>query len=228
MVRHCLPKSRALRALDVRITNDEAAELGRMFATDPDIVKKMTFTNITSTSRYLIATKPQHICQNCCSRNDKRTINSNRRLEYLGWRFTCPLCRSLLLPADTSPLQQPFQRYHANALRGEKLLDDEAVHGIRSWISPANLARFLLSRRFDFGGKVPMDRLRVLGVILPEWDKIVANLKVFLPLNKNSILPIQLRPALLAGIAIVERHGPTTIDSLEWLSKSGCPHDSCW
>lgn len=55
---------------------------------------------------------------------------------------------------------------------------------------------------------------RILGVILPELEAVVANSRTSLPSPANLILPLNLRPALLAGIAIVERAGPAILEML--------------
>ena len=184
MIRHCLPYKRSLRALDQRLDNSEAQKLGRMFATNASAIKTMTFANIDSASSHLVGSKPHHVCPKCCLSDASQT--ATKRLQYLGWRFTCPICQSLLHPADASQLQSPFEYYHVIALRGEKLLDDEAELGIRSWISPANLARFLLSRRYPFDRPMPMERAKVLGRILPGWDDIVVDDRNFVPSNLRS------------------------------------------
>jgi hypothetical protein len=48
---------------------------------------------------------------------------------------------------------------------------------------------------------------RILGIIVPEFEAVVAKSRISLPSGASPILPLRLRPALLAGIAIVERAG---------------------
>ena len=50
-------------------------------------------------------------------------------------------------------------------------------------------------------------RFRVLGAIIPELDDLVAAKPASLPTSGTPILPLYLRPALLAGVAIVDRPG---------------------
>jgi len=57
-------------------------------------------------------------------------------------------------------------------------------------------------------------RYRVLGAIIPDLDDIVAAGEVNLPTPAKPILLLQLRPALLAGVAIVERAGPEMLRML--------------
>lgn len=96
------------------------------------------------------------------------------------------------------------------ALRGEKLLDDEAERGIGTWRSPADIARLLLMRRIP--RPIPREHdlwhFRVLGAIIPDLNHAVAEQQENLPTPATPILPLHLLPALLAGVAIVERAGP--------------------
>ncbi|WP_204842236.1 hypothetical protein [Manganibacter manganicus] len=50
--------------------------------------------------------------------------------------------------------------------------------------------------------------IRILGAIIPDLDHVVAAEQENLPTPAKPILPLHLRPALLAGVAIVERAGP--------------------
>jgi hypothetical protein len=57
-------------------------------------------------------------------------------------------------------------------------------------------------------------RFRVLGAIIPDLDHVVAEQQENLPTPARPILPLPLRPALLAGVAIVERAGPEMLRML--------------
>jgi hypothetical protein len=57
-------------------------------------------------------------------------------------------------------------------------------------------------------------RFRVLGAIIPDLDCIVAAEQQNLPTPAKPILPLYMRSALLAGIAIVERAGPEMLRML--------------
>ncbi|WP_255876615.1 hypothetical protein [Sinorhizobium fredii] len=54
----------------------------------------------------------------------------------------------------------------------------------------------------------------MLGAIIPDLDDVVATERRSLPTPANPILPLHLRPALLAGVAIVERAGPEMLKML--------------
>ena len=133
------------------------------------------------------------------------------RSQLLGWRITCPLCGGLLRRLSGRRRPSPFSHYHNAALLGERLLDEEAGRGICTWTSPAAIARLLLMRRVPrpIPSKYEPWRYRVL----PDLDDVVERGSP--PSPANPILPLNLRPALLAGVAIVERAGPEMLQMLQ-------------
>jgi hypothetical protein len=75
MMRHCLPDVSSLRAADLHLTDAQVHHLASMFGTDPDVVRGMTFANVTQLSCRLIATRPLQACPNCVSgHEDPRPI----------------------------------------------------------------------------------------------------------------------------------------------------------
>jgi hypothetical protein len=118
------------------------------------------------------------------------------------------------MPAARTPL--PFPAISRCGSSWRKLLDDEAERGIGTWTSPADIARLLLMRRVPT--PVPREhdlwRFRVLGAVIPDLDHVIAERQENLPTPAKPILPLHLRPALLAGVAIVERAGPEMLRML--------------
>lgn len=214
ILRHCLPRVRSLRAADLHLGTDQEIRLAKMFATERDVVRRMTFTNVAQSSRRLIAARPTQVCASCSPGHMEPMPIF--RSQLLGWRITCPLCGSQFRQADRDELPSPFRQYRVAALRGEKLLDDEAERGVGTWTSPAEITRLLLMRRVPrpFPSEHDLWRFRVLGAIIPDFDHVVAQQKANLPTPAKPILPLHLRPALLAGVAIVERAGPEMLRML--------------
>lgn len=214
MLRHCLPEASALRAADLHLSSDQEIRLANIFGTEPAVMRRMTFANVTQSSRRLITTRPTQVCTNCSpGHTEPEPI---LRSQLLGWRITCPLCGDQLRDPGKREVPSPFRQYRSGALRGEKLLDDEAERGIGTWTSPADIARLLLMRRIPrpFPREHDLWRFRVLGAIIPDLDGIVATEQENLPTPAKPILPLHLRPALLAGVAIVERAGPEMLRML--------------
>ena len=208
VLRHCLPEASALRATDLQLSSDQEIRLANMFATQPAVVRRMAFTNVAQSSRRLIAARPTQICTSCSRAHTEPA--PILRSQLLGWRITCPLCGSQLRDAGGRELPSPFRQHSIAAVHGERLLDDEAERGIGTWTSPADIARLLLMRRVPT--PVPREhdlwRFRVLGAVIPDLDDVIAERQENLPTPAKPILPLHLRPALLAGVAIVERAGP--------------------
>lgn len=214
MLRHCLPEAHSLRAADLHLSDDQEIRLAKVFATEPAVVRRMTFTDVAQSSRRLIAVRPQQSCPNCSARRTEP--EATLRSQLIGWRLTCPACGGLFRDPDGRELPSPFWQYRDAAIRGEQLLDNEAERGIATWTSPAEIARLLLMRRIP--RPIPREsdlwRFRVLGAIIPDLDGIVAAEQEDLPTPAKPILRLHMRPALLAGIAIVERAGPEMLRML--------------
>lgn len=174
MLRHCLPEVPSLRAADLHLSGDQTTHLASMFSTEPADIRRMTFINVPQSSHRLIAARPVQYCTNCSpGHTEPEPI---LRSQLLGWRITCPLCGDQLRDAGERELPSPFRQYRGAALRGERLLDDEAERGLRTWTSPAEIARLLLMRRVP--RPLPREhelwRFRVLGAIVPDLDHVVA------------------------------------------------------
>ncbi len=215
MLRHCLPEAVSLRIADRTLSRDQAGRLAEMLSMDAKTVHRMTFANIQSSARRFISKEPIQRCSGCNSSiSDPGQI---LRSQLQGWRITCPHCGRPFQDLVQRDRSRPFDQYHAAALRGEKLLEGDAERGIQTWTSPLELARLLLMRRvpWPFPGDAELWRYRVLGVIVPDFDSVIAKEGSFSPSPKHPILPLHIRPALLAGVAIVEQAGPEMLQMLQ-------------
>ncbi len=215
MLRHCLPEIPSLRAADLDLSADQAKRLASMFSIEPGAVRSMTFAKVAGISRRLIGAKPLQSCPHCCP--VPLGCGPILRSQLLGWRITCPMCGALLNDKNGRRVTSPFRQHRDAALRGERLLDAEAERGTWTWASPVDIARLLLMRRIP---KPPPSeeefwRFRVLGAIVPELDDLLATERENLPASGSPILPLHLRPALLAGVAIVDRAGPGMMRMLQ-------------
>jgi len=212
MLRHCLPEASSLHAVDRNLNGDQATRLAGVFSTEPATLRLMTLSNIAPSSRCMLAARPLQSCSACHLANHEPI--PVRRSQFLGCRITCPLCGDLLRHTGRHGPPSLFCHYHNAAHRGERLLDDEAERRVRTWTSPAEIARLLLMRRVPrpLPGRYEPWRFRVLGSIIPDLDDVVERRS--LPTPASPILPLHLRPALLAGVAIVERAGPEMLQML--------------
>jgi len=72
----------------------------------------------------------------------------------------------------------------------------------------------VLSQSATWSAHQSHQRHPLVGAILPELDDVVAEKQIILPSPASPVLPLHLRPALLAGVAIVERAGPAMLEML--------------
>ena len=215
MLRHCLPEAVSLQIADRTLSRDQAIRLAEIFSMDAKTVRQMTFANLQKTALRFIAKEPLQRCSSCNSGTSYPGPTLRRQLQ--GWRITCPHCSRRFQDLAQCDRGHSFDQYHDAALRGEKLLDDDAERGIQTWISPLVLARLLLMRRVPWPFKCDAElwRYRVLGVVIPDLDDVIAREGSFPPSPKHPIVPLHIRPALLAGVAIVERAGPEMLQMLQ-------------
>ncbi|MFQ6185260.1 TniQ family protein [Sinorhizobium meliloti] len=139
MLRHCLPEASSLHAADRSLNDGQILRLAAVFSTEPATMRRMTISNVGPSSRRLVAGKPLQSCSACYpGDHEPRPV---LRSQLLGWRITCPMCGGPLRHARGHDRPSPFDRHHGAALVGERLLDDEAERGLRTWTSPAEIAR---------------------------------------------------------------------------------------
>lgn len=119
MLRHSLPTISSLRSGDLHLTDEQAIHLGGSFAADPKIVREMSLARIAPALHRLIAAGPMQFCPNCASNSEEPAAAT--RIQYLGWRVTCPSCRTWL--CDGASPDAPFSQYFGAALLGEKLFE---------------------------------------------------------------------------------------------------------
>jgi hypothetical protein len=215
MLRHCLPEIASLHAADHELSADQTSRLASIFSIEPSALRRMSLAKVSRSSRRLIGAKTLQSCAHCCPVvSDCKPI---LRSQLLGWRITCPLCGQAFSDPDGLEVASPFRKYREPALRGERLLDAEAERGTWTWASPVDIARLLLMRRIPkpLPSDEELSRFRVLGAIVPEFDDLVTTERDNLPASGNPILPLRLRPALLAGVAIVDRAGPGMLRMLQ-------------
>ncbi|MEM9211651.1 MAG: TniQ family protein [Pseudomonadota bacterium] len=215
MLRHGLPEAISLHIADRTLSRNQAVRLAEMFSMDAETVRQMTFANLQKTAHRFIAKEP---LQQCSSYNSGASYpEPTLRSQSQGWRITCPHCGRPFQDLAQCDRGRPFDQYHAAAHRGEKLLQDDAERDIQTWTSPLELARLLLMRRvpWPFPRDAELWRYRVLGVVIPDLDDVIARERSFPPSPKHPIVPLHIRPALPAGVAIVERAGPEMLQMLQ-------------
>ncbi len=215
MFTHCLPEATSLSTVDLHLTIDQSRRIADTFSTDSKTVRAMTFEKATEPVHRFIAKVPVQSCAKCTPPTPGPV--AIRRSQLQGWRISCPICGDRFRSETSTDASQALAPYGDAAIQGEKLLQHEADGGTPNWGSPMELARLLLIRRISWPLPREKDlwRHRVLGLLIPEFDAILAKLTSFHHSPKHPILPLSVRPALLAGVAIVHRSGPEMLRMLQ-------------
>lgn len=215
MLRHGLPEATSLRVIDLSLTKAQADRITAMFSVSPKTVRGLSFASAPKAAHRFIAKNPKQRCAHCThSGADPLPV---LRSELQGWRITCPLCGEFYRDRSTSECDQALAPYRAAARRGETLLHNHAERSVETWLPPLEIARLLLMRRVPWPPPSDGDlwRFRLLGAIVPDFDAILAKETSFPYSPKHPILPLHIRPALLAGVAIIDRAGPPMLKMLQ-------------
>lgn len=230
MLRHCLPDAISLRAADLRLCSEQAARIAHIFHSTPAEIRSMSHVDIPQDAARLLAPKAVQICLTCAQVNAQRHVAAARlRSSFEGWRLTCRNCGSMLVEVGErgQPRAQEqgamFVHLWRAALRGQNLFENAIVNNSWPWASPIHILRLLLVRRscksVDLSKGI--DKGCTANLIVPSLDEIVCRLSLG-PLRRRSlVLPISIRPALLAAVSIVVDRGPDAIEVLAGATIGG-------
>ncbi|WP_227269860.1 TniQ family protein [Roseobacter weihaiensis] len=215
MLRHGLPEATSLGAIDLSLTKAQADRIAGMFGVSPKFVRSLSFADAPKAARRFIAKSPVQHCAHCIDTD----IGSPPilRSELQGWRITCPHCGELFQDKTTSDGDRTLAPYRVAARRGETLLHNHTERGVETWLPPLEIARLLLMRRIPWPPPRDCDfwRYRLLGAIVPDFDDLLTKESASAFSPKHPILPLHIRPALLAGVAIIDHAGPPMLKMLQ-------------
>ena len=143
---------------------------------------------------------------------------------------TCPVCGSELVQLDARgepcPLEDPvpFANIWGKGLRGQSLFENAIVHNNWPWASPIHILRLLLVHRLcnradrDEG----IEHGRTANLIIPSFDETVRRLGLEARQGGGRlIIPLSVRPALLAAVSIVIDEGREAITTLSTATIGG-------
>ena len=215
MLRHGLPEATSLGTIDLSLTRAQATQIAGMFGVSPKDVRDMSFAGAPKVAHRFIAKSPMQRCVRCTQTDV--SPSPVLRSELQGWRITCPHCGEPYQDKTISDGDRTLAPCRAAARRGETLLNNHAERGVETWFPPLEIARLLLMRRIPWPPPRDGDlwRYRLLGTIVPDFDAILAKETAFPYSPKHPILPFYNRPALLAGVAIIDRAGPPMLKMLQ-------------
>lgn len=221
LLRHCLADRPALpSAVDHGVTDEAASRLAFHFRCEPADIRRKTHADIGATAVHLVSRKSIQKCETCWSKNHVRgqpdpELRSSRR----GWRITCPLCGSRLSASETPTIGaartdlDPLGPIWDEALEGECLLERYLTSdNERSVAALAALRMLLVPRHGPFADdRRQGPKPRALDILVPGFDDIIiiAHYELTGARAPYLIVPLQARPALLAGFRrLIEKPRP--------------------
>ncbi|MEO1542818.1 MAG: TniQ family protein [Pseudomonadota bacterium] len=215
MLRHGLSEASSFGPIDLSLTKAQANQIAGMFGVTPRLVRSLSFTDAPKAAHRFISKSPVQRCARCT--HSGVGPQPVLRSELQGWRITCPHCGEPYQDKTTSDVDRTLAPYRAVARRGETLLHNHAERGAETWLQPLEIARLLLMRRIPWPPPSDCDfwRYRLLGAIVPNFDDLLTKETAFPFSPKHPILPLHIRPALLAGVAIIDRAGPAMLKMLQ-------------
>lgn len=215
MLRHVLPEAMSLRAIDLSLSKAQTNRIAGMFGVSLKDVRDMSFADVPKAAHRFISKSPMQRCARCTQTDVSPP--PILRSELQGWRITCPHCEEPYQDKTASDGNQALAPYRPAARRGETLLQNHAERGVEPWLPPLEIARLLLMRRIPWPPPRDCDfwRYRLLGALVPDFDDLLTKETAFPFSPKRPILPLHVRPALLAGVAIIDCAGPAMLTMLQ-------------
>jgi hypothetical protein len=219
LLRHCLADHPAMPSVvDHGVTDEAANQLAFHLRCEPTDIRRMTHADIGTTATHLVSRKSIQKCETCRSKNHFPSQPAPElRIYRRGWRVTCPLCGSRLSAIETPTIgavrtvPDPLDPIWDEALEGEHLLESYLTSDNETSIAALAVLRMLLVPRH---GPFADDRRqrpkpRALDVLVPGFDEIIAHYELSGAWTPHVIVPLQVRPALLAGfLRLIEKPRP--------------------
>jgi hypothetical protein len=216
LLRYCLADRPGIpSAVDHGVTDEAASRLAFHLRCEPADIRRMTHADIGATAAHLVSRKSIQTCETCWSKSHvPNQPDPELRISRRGWRITCPLCGSRLSAIETpmiGAVPDPLDSIWDEALEGERLLERYLTSDNETSIAAlAALRMLLVPRHGPFGDDHRQGpRPRALGVLVPSFDDIIAHHELSGAWIPHVIVPLHVRPALLAGFRrLIEKPRP--------------------
>jgi hypothetical protein len=204
-----------LLALDHRLSLGQIARLTDKFRCDPVTLINMTHidTRDGQVCNLISRGRAAQICNPCADRYTQEDADGAVSKHWSkAWRITCPVCG--LAFTDTNEHRgsratlletTPFEDLWSEALVGEQIVDQYLADGQHAEHSPIAVLQLLLVQTWKpITGELERPVVGwVLGTLFPSFDARARPIKRRVTHTAIASLPIEFRPALLAGLARV-------------------------
>ena len=218
-------ETKKLRSLDFRPGLGQIARIVDSFRTDPMDVVAMTHTALPLEVAALVGRrKPIQFCRTCSERH--RTADTSGAVLkswFEAWRVTCPLCGSPLSEierprtgGDTVRDTSPFAVHWDAAKVGEEFVNRHLRGEPTPLASPIAMMRLLLilNRPQKAQRAERYNKSWFLNDIVPGFDAETLRIAPSISKGASAMVPLHLRVALLAGLAIAAKNSVDTIQRL--------------
>lgn len=207
---------RKLRGLDTSLGIGHVARLVDLFRCDPKMVVGMTHTSLSAEMAAMVGTgKAIQFCR-ACHEQHKAAAACGAVLKswHEGWRITCPVCGSPLSEGarprsgdDTIRDASPFSKNWKAAIDGEEIVNRHLNGGATPLASPVAMMRLLLilSCRHADATVEGYRKSWLLNEIVPGFNAEALRVSPSISKGATAVVPLHLRIALLAGLAIAAR-----------------------
>ncbi|WP_296711683.1 TniQ family protein [Rhodoblastus sp.] len=204
-----------LSTLDHRLGLGQVARLTEKFRCDPAALISMTHINKRDgqVCNLISRGRAAQICYPCADRYAQdRAEGAVSKHWSKAWRITCPTCG--LAFTDTNEHRgsratlletTPFEDLWSEAIAGEQIVEQYLADGKHSEHSPIAILQLLLVQTWKpITGNLEHPGVGwVLGTLFPHFDARARPIKRRVTHTAMTTLPIEFRPALLAGLARV-------------------------
>lgn len=214
-----------LRALDHRLGLGQLARLAQKFRCDPTALIDMTHIDKRDgrVGDLISRGRQPQICRPCADRYAQDGAEGAASKNWSkAWRITCPVCRAPFTDTNehrgsraTLLETTPFDELWSEAVEGERIVEQFLAGERRDEHSPISIMRLLLVQTWkpSAGDVNPFVVGWVLGTLFPTFDARARPIKRRVTHAAVTTLPIEFRPALLAGLARVLAH-PAVLQDL--------------
>ncbi len=204
-----------LSTLDHRLSLGQVARLADKFRCDPVTLINMTHIDTCDgqVCNLISRGRAAQICYPCADRYAQEDADGAVSKHWSkAWRITCPVCG--LAFTDTNEHRgsratlletTPFEDLWSEALAGEHFVDQYLADGKQAEHSPIAVLQLLLVQTWKpITGALEHPVVGwVLGTLFPNFDARARPIKRRVTHAAIASVPIEFRPAVLAGLARV-------------------------
>lgn len=224
LLQHVGLSAPSLQHLDHHLTLAQAIVLAGFFRREPADVAAMMYAGIPDDLRRLIRRgRVLQTCRHCASRHEQDDAKGAILRSWMqAWRLTCRACGSTLSDLSTPNVERAaaqatiFADHWNLAREGEGIVERYATRIVVAGLSPVAVMRLLMLPRWPAPAEIVdgYHPSRLLNVLAPGFDNAIHENGLSQAIRGKLILPIAIRTAVLAGLALAMKAPGETVAQL--------------